>query len=123
MNIEPEPDENLDSHCLDRLLAGAAQAENQDDPERMPERLRKRVLANWRASLAEQVQGKMRAAFLALMFRRALLCAALLMSASVLVCVISDPDDDDEIDVSASVLQSDTNEVFPNDAAPVDVTP
>jgi hypothetical protein len=116
--VNIEPDENLD-----RLLAGASQAESQDEPEPMPERLRKRVLANWRASLAEQVQGKLHAAFLALMFRRALLCAALLMSASVVVCVMSDPDDDDEIDVSASVLQSDTNEVFPNDAAPVDVTP
>jgi len=89
----------------------------------MPDRLRTRVLNSWRAILSDQVQGKLRAASLALLFRRALVCAALLMSASVIICVLSDPDDDDEIDVSASVSHSDTSDLQSNEAAPAEVNP
>lgn len=123
-NQDQDQDQDQDDQNLDRLMTGAFRAEDLDDPGPMPEQLRARVLASWHTMLKEQLQARLRAASLVLMFRRALLCAALLMATTVVVCVISDPDDDDEMDVSASVLQSDTpgdipsNEVAAGDLGP-----
>ena len=91
---------------LDRLLARACEAGNPAGPESMPEKLRTRVLASWRSILAEQTQAKLHAASLALMFRRALCCAAVLMLASVALCLALDPDDDIAMDIAASALNS-----------------
>lgn len=92
-----------DAH-LDRLLAGARRAGWSHGPEIMPRSLQARILADWRRTGAEQGQ----ADFLVLLFRRALICAALLMVASLVWSVADDTVDDEQgVDLAAHELQND----------------
>lgn len=81
---------NTPESKLNRLFAAARSAAPDVDPPEMPSHLKARVLARWRSG-AEELAGL----WLAVFFRRALVCAAVIMAASVAWSVATDEPDDE----------------------------
>ena len=86
---------------VDRLFAAARHAPASEPVGPMPPHLKTRILARWRDG-AEELAGL----WLSVFFRRALLCAALIMTASVAWSVATD-EPDDEVALANYELRAD----------------
>jgi len=93
---------------LGRLLTAAGRARaGTEAAATMPPAFPARLQACWRLTVAKSNQAALQGALLILMFRRALVCAAILTLLSVIGSALWQiPSDDDGLDLASYELQS-----------------